>query len=149
MVLHLNFVQYTCHVCRTLQVYVQVQFEDHGQPLVWHDHFYCNVVISLELCGCYSAANSINWARLLAQMVYHISGYLDLVAQNLIHMGQEIDIAVPTGNFGNILSAVYARVRTQFLFYVLNYFSGNTFYFQCIIDCDDEQNFNFFRAETM
>lgn len=46
----------------------------------------------------------------MAQIVYHISGYLDIVAQKMIYMGQEIDVAIPTGNFGNILSAIYAKV---------------------------------------
>ncbi|CAH1266432.1 THNSL1 [Branchiostoma lanceolatum] len=56
-----------------------------------------------------SAANSINWGRLLPQVVYHASAYLDLVKQGTITMGQEVDICIPTGNFGNILGAVYAK----------------------------------------
>ncbi|XP_066285764.1 threonine synthase-like 1 [Branchiostoma lanceolatum] len=56
-----------------------------------------------------SAANSINWGRLLPQVVYHASAYLDLVKQGTISMGQEVDICIPTGNFGNILGAVYAK----------------------------------------
>ena len=56
-----------------------------------------------------SSANSINWGRLLPQIVYHISGYIDLVNQKKIVLGDEIDIAVPTGNFGNILAAYYAK----------------------------------------
>ncbi|XP_078677756.1 threonine synthase-like 1 [Branchiostoma floridae x Branchiostoma belcheri] len=56
-----------------------------------------------------SAANSINWGRLLPQVVYHASAYLDLVRQGTISMGQEVDLCIPTGNFGNILGAVYAK----------------------------------------
>lgn len=56
-----------------------------------------------------SSANSINWGRLMPQIIYHISGYLDLVSKGVIKLGQEIDIAVPTGNFGNILAAFYAK----------------------------------------
>ncbi|XP_078595023.1 threonine synthase-like 1 [Branchiostoma floridae x Branchiostoma japonicum] len=56
-----------------------------------------------------SAANSINWGRLLPQVVYHASVYLDLVRQGTISMGQEVDVCIPTGNFGNILGAVYAK----------------------------------------
>ncbi len=56
-----------------------------------------------------SSANSINWGRLLPQIVYHIFSYLNLIEQKVIKKGDEIDIAVPTGNFGNILAAFYAK----------------------------------------
>ncbi len=56
----------------------------------------------------FSSANSINWGRLLPQIVYYVSSYLELVSNNEIEMGEEINIAVPTGNFGNILAAYYA-----------------------------------------
>ncbi|KAJ1100260.1 hypothetical protein NDU88_005347 [Pleurodeles waltl] len=57
-----------------------------------------------------STANSINWARLVPQVVYHASAYLDLVSQGVIHFGNPIDVCIPTGNFGNILSAIYAKL---------------------------------------
>lgn len=56
-----------------------------------------------------SSANSTNWARIIPQITYHISSYIDLVEQEVIQLGDEIDIAVPTGSFGNILSAYYAK----------------------------------------
>ncbi|KAK7102950.1 threonine synthase-like 1 [Littorina saxatilis] len=56
-----------------------------------------------------SAANSINWGRLLPQVVSHISGYLEMVRMGQIPFGQPVDLCVPTGNFGNILSAYYAK----------------------------------------
>ncbi|XP_006258463.1 threonine synthase-like 1 [Alligator mississippiensis] len=56
-----------------------------------------------------SAANSINWARLLPQVIYHASAYLDLVHQSIIAFGSPIDVCAPTGNFGNILAALYAK----------------------------------------
>ncbi|PVD24643.1 hypothetical protein C0Q70_15127 [Pomacea canaliculata] len=56
-----------------------------------------------------SAANSINWGRLLPQVVYHVSGYLEMVRTGQIPFGQVVDLCVPTGNFGNILSAYYAK----------------------------------------
>ena len=59
-----------------------------------------------------SAANSLNWGRLLPQVVYHASAYLDLVKSGVISMGEEADLCVPTGNFGNILAAYYVRVRS-------------------------------------
>jgi threonine synthase len=59
----------------------------------------------------FSAANSINWGRLLPQVVHHASGYLDLVKQGEITLGEPIDVCLPTGNFGNILAAFYAKVN--------------------------------------
>ena len=56
-----------------------------------------------------SSANSINWGRLLPQVVYYLSSYAQLVAQGSINAGQAIDVCVPTGNFGNILAAWYAK----------------------------------------
>ena len=56
-----------------------------------------------------SAANSMNWGRLLPQVVYHTSAYLDLVTSGVIEMGDPVDVCVPTGNFGNVLAAVYAK----------------------------------------
>ena len=56
-----------------------------------------------------SSANSINWGRLMPQIVYYVSAYLDLVGAEEIDMGDEVNFAVPTGNFGNVLAAYYAR----------------------------------------
>lgn len=56
-----------------------------------------------------SSANSINWGRLLPQVVYYISSYAELVATGKVVAGDEIDVCVPTGNFGNILAAWYAK----------------------------------------
>lgn len=55
-----------------------------------------------------SSANSINWGRLLPQIIYYVSAYIDLMAQNQVSYGEPINIVVPTGNFGNILAAYYA-----------------------------------------
>lgn len=57
----------------------------------------------------FSSANSINWGRLVPQVVYYISAYCDLVADGRIVLGEKINIVVPTGNFGNILAAYYAK----------------------------------------
>lgn len=57
----------------------------------------------------FSSANSINIGRLVPQVVYYLYSYLALVRRNTIAMGDAIDICVPTGNFGNILAAMYAR----------------------------------------
>ncbi|MBQ2974592.1 MAG: threonine synthase [Clostridia bacterium] len=57
----------------------------------------------------FSSANSINWGRLCPQIVYYFSAYCDLVASGEIKAGDEINVVVPTGNFGNILAAYYAK----------------------------------------
>jgi threonine synthase len=60
--------------------------------------------------GCFfSSANSINWGRVLPQIVYYISAYCDLLRDEKIAPGQAVNVCVPTGNFGNILAAWYAR----------------------------------------
>ena len=56
-----------------------------------------------------SSANSINWGRVLPQIVYYISAYCDLRQSGAIEKGQAINVCVPTGNFGNILAAYYAK----------------------------------------
>ncbi len=55
-----------------------------------------------------SSANSINWGRLVPQIVYYVSAYCDMVESGEIAMGEKINVCVPTGNFGNILAAYYA-----------------------------------------
>ncbi|MCD8025646.1 MAG: threonine synthase [Clostridiales bacterium] len=57
----------------------------------------------------FSSANSINWGRLLPQIVYYISAYCDMVNAGKISFGDKINVVVPTGNFGNILAAYYAN----------------------------------------
>ena len=56
----------------------------------------------------FSSANSINWGRLLPQIVYYFSAYCDLINAGKIANGDKVNITVPTGNFGNILAAFYA-----------------------------------------
>ena len=56
-----------------------------------------------------SSANSINWGRLVPQIVYYFSSYAELVKNNEIEIGDKINVVVPTGNFGNILAAYYAK----------------------------------------
>lgn len=56
-----------------------------------------------------SSANSINWGRLVPQIVYYFSAYAEMRSSGALAEGETVNIAVPTGNFGNILAAYYAR----------------------------------------
>ena len=56
-----------------------------------------------------SSANSINWGRLLPQIVYYFSAYCDAVNSGMIAMGDKLNFVVPTGNFGDILAGWYAK----------------------------------------
>lgn len=57
----------------------------------------------------FSSANSINWGRLAPQIIYYVSSYAQLVKDGKVGLGEKINIVVPTGNFGNILAAYYAK----------------------------------------
>ncbi len=56
----------------------------------------------------FTSANSINWGRLLPQIAYYFSAYVDLQNSGEVKNGERINFVVPTGNFGNILAAFYA-----------------------------------------
>lgn len=58
----------------------------------------------------FSSANSINWGRLVPQIVYYVSAYCDMVQKGNIKNGEKMNVVVPTGNFGNILAAYYAKM---------------------------------------
>ncbi|MDR2524931.1 MAG: threonine synthase [Oscillospiraceae bacterium] len=57
----------------------------------------------------FSSANSINWGRLVPQIVYYVSAYCDLRNQKRLWPGEAVHFAVPTGNFGNILAGYFAK----------------------------------------
>lgn len=58
----------------------------------------------------FSSANSINWGRLVPQIVYYFSAYADMVRLNRVPAGEPVNFVVPTGNFGNILAGYYAKL---------------------------------------
>lgn len=64
----------------------------------------------LQLDGkSFSSANSINIGRLIPQIVYYFYAYIEMLKSKKINYGEKIKIVVPTGNFGNILAAYYAK----------------------------------------
>ncbi|MDD5937862.1 MAG: threonine synthase [Clostridiales bacterium] len=56
-----------------------------------------------------SSANSINWGRVLPQIVYYVSAYCDMMKEGALEKGDKLNVCVPTGNFGDILAAYYAK----------------------------------------
>lgn len=59
---------------------------------------------------CFSSANSINIGRLVPQVVYYVYAYTRLLADGTLGAGEVMNVTVPTGNFGNILAAYYAKL---------------------------------------
>ncbi|HSA83579.1 MAG TPA: threonine synthase [Patescibacteria group bacterium] len=57
----------------------------------------------------FSSANSINWGRLIPQIIYYFFAYMQLVKQKAMAFGEEIDVVIPSGNFGNSLAGFYAK----------------------------------------
>lgn len=93
-----------------MQVYaVQGNFDDAqtGVKKVFAD---AAVAAELEKRGIrLSSANSINWGRLVPQIVYYFYAYFRLAEQGAVAWGKPVDFCVPTGNFGDILAGYYAK----------------------------------------
>ena len=88
---------------------VNGNFDDaqNGVKAIFTDKDYEEELLSFKKA--LSSANSINWGRLVPQIVYYFSAYCDMVKGEEINCGDEVNICVPTGNFGNILAAYYAK----------------------------------------
>ena len=88
---------------------VKGNFDDaqNGVKKIFTDNAYKNLLERNQFK--LSSANSINWGRLVPQIVYYFSAYAELIANNEINTGDKINVVVPTGNFGNILAAYYAN----------------------------------------
>ena len=89
---------------------VKGNFDDcqSGVKKIFTDH---TVLEALEKGGMtFSSANSINWGRLVPQIVYYVSSYVSLAESGEIAYGDLLNVVVPTGNFGNILAAYYAKM---------------------------------------
>ena len=88
---------------------VEGNFDDAqtGVKRIFTDASFKNELLSNSIV--FSSANSINFGRLVPQVVYYFSAYINLLNDNKIKLGEEINVVVPTGNFGNILAAYYAK----------------------------------------
>ncbi|MBQ8196111.1 MAG: threonine synthase [Oscillospiraceae bacterium] len=93
------------HVCA-----VKGNFDDcqNGVKAIFTDNAFADKLAQNNIL--LSSANSINWGRLAPQIVYYVSTYVELVKNKEVEFGEKINIVVPTGNFGNILAAYYAKL---------------------------------------
>jgi threonine synthase len=93
----------------TLVVGIHGNFDDAqtGVKQIFHDKEFA---AQMQEKGVqFSSANSINIGRLVPQVVYYVYAYSRLVADKVLQGGEQLDVTVPTGNFGNILAAYYAK----------------------------------------
>lgn len=78
-----------------------------GVKKIFNDN---NFAEKLGKKGCkLSSANSINIGRLVPQVAYYVYAYLNLLKEGVLKDGEKMNVVVPTGNFGNILAAYYAK----------------------------------------
>ena len=84
-------------------------FDDaqNGVKQIFTDKEYADVLARTQ--PSLSSANSINWGRLVPQIVYYFSSYASMLKDEEIKLGEKVNFVVPTGNFGDILAAYYAK----------------------------------------
>lgn len=102
--------QMTTQSGENVMVYaVKGNFDDaqNGVKRIFTDHAYTEELS--EKGFLLSSANSINWGRLVPQIAYYFSAYCDLLNQKRLTLGEKVNVVVPTGNFGNILAAYFAK----------------------------------------
>ena len=89
---------------------VKGNFDDcqSGVTKIFTDHTVLDALEKGDMT--FSSANSINWGRLVPQIVYYVSSYVSLAESGEIAYGDLLNVVVPTGNFGNILAAYYAKM---------------------------------------
>ena len=89
---------------------IRGNFDDaqNGVKRIFADEAFANILTDKNVF--ISSANSINWGRLVPQIVYYVSAYLDMVNSDEISFGEKIDVCVPTGNFGNIFACYIAKL---------------------------------------
>ena len=78
-----------------------------GVKQIFTDNEYADVLARNNFM--LSSANSINWGRLVPQNVYYFSSYASMLKNEEITLGEKVNFVVPTGNFGDILAAYYAK----------------------------------------
>lgn len=93
----------------TFVVGIHGNFDDaqNGVKALFNDHELAKEMADAGLQ--FSSANSINIGRLVPQVVYYVYSYAKLLKRGVIKDGEKINVVVPTGNFGNILAAFYAK----------------------------------------
>lgn len=92
---------------RVVGIYGNFDDAQSGVKKLFADH---ELVAQMEEKGFqFSSANSINIGRLVPQIVYYVYAYAQLLKEERIASGEKINVVVPTGNFGNILAAYYAK----------------------------------------
>ncbi|WP_139904884.1 threonine synthase [Clostridium thermarum] len=93
----------------TFVVGIEGNFDDaqNGVKAIFNDEEVKKKLLSKN--SMFSSANSINIGRLVPQVAYYFYAYMSLVRNEEIKLGEPINVVVPTGNFGNILAAYYAK----------------------------------------
>ncbi|KGM96132.1 threonine synthase [Clostridium novyi A str. 4552] len=93
----------------TYVVGIEGNFDDaqSGVKKIFRDESFINLLDKNNYV--FSSANSINIGRLIPQVVYYFYGYLKMCNMKEVVLGEKINVTVPTGNFGNILAAYYAK----------------------------------------